>query len=163
MTPPPEFDEDVPTDATEVLHITDYQPCHCLEWVLSISITNQAQRNIYLMLPTPHTVCFQAAKKGPTEEELRLAEEAIAAPLHNFVKRAKTAEEIEFLQECLSKHVLFEEVPLDRLNEACHSMTETEIAAGDRLIYQGRKNDHFFVVNKGEFKLFKVHPPWSHA
>ena len=33
--------------------------------------------------------------------------------------------------------------------QVAHSMSECEIAAGDRLIEQGRKNDHFFIVNKG--------------
>ena len=82
-------------------------------------------------------------------------EEKIKAPEIEMTRKAKTAAEIDFLLENLAEHVLFEEVPLDRLNEVAHSMSECEIAAGDRLIEQGRKNDHFFIVNKGEFKLYK--------
>lgn len=51
------------------------------------------------------------------------------------------------------------QVPIERLNEICQSMSEVEIAAGDRLIRQGRKNEMFYIVNKASKP--RCHPPGS--
>jgi CRP-like cAMP-binding protein len=67
----------------------------------------------------------------------------------------KTTEELEFLKGVLNTHVLFQSIEPDVKESIIKKMWKQEITKDTAVIKQGEKGEHFYVIEKGEFEVFK--------
>ncbi|EPY52982.1 cAMP-dependent protein kinase regulatory subunit Cgs1 [Schizosaccharomyces cryophilus OY26] len=72
----------------------------------------------------------------------------------------KSPEELEHLKKAVGHNFLFKNLDEERYLEVLSAMTEKRIGeAGVTLIVQGAEGDYFYIVEKGEFDVYKRNEP----
>ncbi|KAH8920588.1 camp-binding domain-like protein [Atractiella rhizophila] len=70
----------------------------------------------------------------------------------------KTADQLRRIQKAISSNLLFKEMSDEQYDDIVNAMQEVKVAAGQPIITQGDQGDHFYVVESGEFDIWKAEP-----
>jgi CRP-like cAMP-binding protein len=68
----------------------------------------------------------------------------------------KTAEQIKFLEAAVKDHVLFQSLDGDSLEFIIKQMWKQDVPNGTKIIKQGDQGNHFYVIESGEFEVYRT-------